>query len=70
MLGGLPCPLPTTPQPPPGCAPAPGSGLAEPLPRGRLALQLGAHLTSWLICRSRRCLRSSSCSMGLSSGNS
>lgn len=30
----------------------------------------GAHLTSWLICRSRRCLRSSSCSMGLSSGNS
>src|SRR4029434_2638282 len=29
-----------------------------------------AHLTSWLSWRSRRCRFSSSCSMGLSSGNS
>lgn len=45
MLGGLPVPS-HNPAAAAWLRPAPGSGLAEPLPRGRLALQLGAHLTS------------------------
>lgn len=65
-----------SPQPHASCAPHPRAAWLCPRPHGLppevacLALNLGAYLTSWLICRSRRCRRSSSCSMGLSSGNS